>query len=124
MTKRESGRSASRPAPKSAASPSSPARTKASPAPRRPENTAGSSPRADSTKGSAVGRIASAIVAAGRDADLARRSASDPAFRREVRADRRGTLSRFRTVQQALEDRERIVKQKGSRDSTPRTPKP
>ena len=97
---------------------------KASPAVRRPENTAGSAPRADTTKGSAVGRIARAIVAAGRDADLARRSASDPAFRREVRADRRGTLSRFRTVQHALEDRERIVKQKGSRDSAPQAPKP
>jgi len=49
---------------------------------------------------------------------------SDPAFRREVRADRRGTLSRFRTVQHAIEDRERIGKQKTSRgDSSPRSPK-
>jgi hypothetical protein len=56
--------------------------------------------------------IARAIDAAGRDADLARRSASDPAFRRGVQADRRGTLSSFRTVRHALADRERIEKAK------------
>jgi hypothetical protein len=49
-------------------------------------------------KPSAIGRIARAIDAAGRDADLARRSASDPAFRRGVQLDRRATLSKFTTV--------------------------
>jgi hypothetical protein len=63
-------------------------------------------------KESTVGRIVRAIDAAGRDADLARRSATDPAFRRGVQQERRETLSRFRTVKQALADRERIQKAK------------
>jgi hypothetical protein len=63
-------------------------------------------------KPSALGRIASAFDAAGRDADLARRSTSDPAFRKGVRDDRRETLSKFRTVKHALADRERIEKAK------------
>ena len=63
-------------------------------------------------KGSALGRIVRAIDAAGRDADLARRSANDPAFRRGVRENRRKTLSSFRTVKDALADRERIQKSK------------
>ncbi len=53
-------------------------------------------------------RIVGAIDAAGRDADLARRRASDPAFRRGVREDRRGTLSEFTTVKDALADRKKI----------------
>jgi len=61
---------------------------------------------------SAIGGIARAIEAAGRDADLARRSASDPAFRRGIKDDRRGTLSEFSTVKQALADREKIEKSK------------
>jgi len=61
-------------------------------------------------KGSARTRIARAIDAAGRDADVARRSANDPEFRRGVREDRRRTLSSFQTVKQALADRERIQK--------------
>ena len=61
-------------------------------------------------KDSAIGRIARAIDAAGRDADLARRSANDPAFRRGVRENRRTTLSSFQTVKHALADRERIQK--------------
>jgi len=63
-------------------------------------------------KDSALGRIARAIDAAGRDADLARRSASDPEFRRGVREHRRATLSSFRTVKDALADRERIQRAK------------
>jgi hypothetical protein len=63
-------------------------------------------------KPSRLGRIVRAIDAAGRDADLARRSASDPAFRRRVQSDRRETLSSFRTVKHALADRERIEKAK------------
>ena len=66
-------------------------------------------------KGSALTRIARAIDAAGRDADLARRSASDPEFRRGVREDRRATLSSFRTVRDALADRERIEKSKSKK---------
>lgn len=59
-----------------------------------------------------LGRIVRAIDAAGRDADLARRNASDPAFRKGVQSDRRGTLSKFTTVKHALADRERIEKAK------------
>ena len=61
-------------------------------------------------KGSALTRIARAIDAAGRDADVARRSANDPEFRRGIREDRRRTLSSFQTVKHALADRERIQK--------------
>jgi hypothetical protein len=63
-------------------------------------------------KDSALRRIVGAIDAAGRDADLARRSSSDPAFRRGVQSNRRATLSKFSTVKQALADRERIEKSK------------
>jgi len=65
-----------------------------------------------STKPSAIGRIVRAIDAAGRDADLARRSSSDPAFRKGVQDDRRATLSKFSTVRHALADREKIEKAK------------
>ena len=64
------------------------------------------------SKPNPLGRIVRAIDAAGRDADLARRSSSDPAFRRGVRDDRRETLSKFSTVKQALADRERIERAK------------
>ena len=63
-------------------------------------------------KPNALRRIVGAIDAAGRDADLARRSASDPAFRRRIRDDRRDTLSEFTTVKHALADREKIEKSK------------
>ena len=66
-------------------------------------------------KDSAVRRIAPAIDAAGRDADLARRSASDPEFRRGVREDRRATLSSFQTVKDTLADRERSQKSKSKK---------
>jgi hypothetical protein len=63
-------------------------------------------------KANALRRIVRAIDAAGRDADLARRSASDPEFRRGVKSDRRATLSKFTTVKHALADREKIEKAK------------
>jgi Ser/Thr protein kinase RdoA (MazF antagonist) len=63
-------------------------------------------------KPNALGRIVGAIDAAGRDADLARRSSSDPAFRRGVKDDRRATLSKFSTVKHAIADRDRIEKAK------------
>jgi hypothetical protein len=63
-------------------------------------------------KPNALGRIVRAIDAAGRDADLARRSASDPAFRQGIKDDRRETLAKFTTVKHALADRERIEKSK------------
>ena len=63
-------------------------------------------------KPNALGRIVGAIDAAGRDADLARRNASDPKFREGVQSDRRATLSKFTTVKHALADREKIEKAK------------
>lgn len=63
-------------------------------------------------KPNALGRIVRAIDAAGRDADLARRSTSDPAFRKGVQSDRRETLSKFTTVKHALADRKEIQKSK------------
>jgi hypothetical protein len=63
-------------------------------------------------KPNALGGIVRAIDAAGRDADLARRSSSDPSFRRGVQDDRRATLSKFSTVKHALADRERVEKSK------------
>lgn len=63
--------------------------------------------------------IARAIDSAGRDADLARKNAGNPEFIRKVQADRRGTLSSFRTVQDALADRERIEKAKAAKKKTP-----
>lgn len=59
-----------------------------------------------------LGRIVDAIGAAGRDADLARRNASDPEFRKGVQHDRRETLSKFSTVKHALADREKIERAK------------
>ena len=52
-----------------------------------------------------IGKVASVVSDALRDADVARRSAHDPQFHRDVQQDRRGTLSRYKTVQHALRDR-------------------
>lgn len=52
-----------------------------------------------------IRRAASILNAAMKDADLARKTVHDPAFQREVQADRRGALSRYKTVQHALRDR-------------------
>jgi hypothetical protein len=65
-----------------------------------------------SSKPNPLGRIVHAIDAAGRDADLARRNSSDPAFRKGVQDDRRATLSKFTTVKDALADRAKIEKAK------------
>lgn len=55
-------------------------------------------------------RVAKIVDAAMRDGARAR--ATDPAFRRNQQKDRRGELSKFKTVQHALADRERIEKSK------------
>ena len=57
-----------------------------------------------------IRRVASAVSAALRDAELARRTAHDPQFHRDVQQDRRGTLSRYTTVQHALRDRAAAAK--------------
>lgn len=59
--------------------------------------------------------IARAIDAAGTDADLARKSAGNAQFIRDVQADRRGTLSSFKTVKHALADRAKIEKQRAAK---------
>jgi hypothetical protein len=59
-----------------------------------------------------VRKLARVVDAALKDADAARKNAFDPEFKRGLGADRRSTLSRFRTVQHALADRERIEKAK------------
>ncbi|TMD57730.1 MAG: hypothetical protein E6I87_14340 [Chloroflexi bacterium] len=71
-------------------------------------------PRGEST----LGKLARVVDAAMKDADAARKSAFDPQFKRELGKDRRTTLSRFRTVQHALEDRERIAKAKSPKPKT------
>lgn len=63
-------------------------------------------------RGIGLRRVARVIDAALKDADLARKHSSDPAFRKDVQADRRAALSKYRTVQHALADRERIEKAK------------
>lgn len=60
-------------------------------------------------------RVAKIVDAAMRDGARARSQATDPAFRENVQKDRRGELSKFKTVQHALADRERIEKGKATR---------
>ena len=58
-------------------------------------------------------RVAKIVDAAMRDA--ARAQATDPSFRENQQLDRRGELSKFKTVQHALADRERIEKSKATK---------
>jgi hypothetical protein len=60
-------------------------------------------------------RVARIVDAAIRDGARARSHATDPAFRENVQKDRRGELSKFKTVQHALADRERIEKGKATK---------
>ena len=60
-------------------------------------------------------RVAKIVDAAMRDSARARQQATDPQFRENVQKDRRGELSKFKTVQHALADRERIEKGKATR---------
>ena len=63
-------------------------------------------------------RVAKIVDAAMRDGARARQQATDPQFRENVQKDRRGELSKFKTVQHALADRERIEKGKATRAKT------
>lgn len=58
-------------------------------------------------------KVARIVDAAMRDA--ARAQATDPAFRENQQIDRRGELSKFKTVQHALADRERIEKSRATK---------
>ncbi len=66
-----------------------------------------------------IRKVASVVSAALRDADLARRSAHDPQFHRDVQQDRRGTLSRYETVQHALRDRAAAPKPENKKAGKP-----
>jgi hypothetical protein len=50
-----------------------------------------------------------------RDSARARQQATDPQFRENVQKDRRAEPSKFKTVQHALADRERIEKGRATR---------
>jgi hypothetical protein len=63
-------------------------------------------------------KVVKIVDAAMRDGARARSQATDPAFRENVQKDRRGELSKFKTVQHALADRERIEKTKAVRAKT------
>ena len=54
-----------------------------------------------------VKKLAKIVGAAFRDADRARKSSTDPKWRKQQIADRRGTLRKFETVEHALQDREK-----------------
>jgi hypothetical protein len=58
-------------------------------------------------------KVAKIVDAAMRDG--ARAQATDPAFRENQQKDRRGELSKFKTVQHALADRERIEKSRATK---------
>jgi len=60
-------------------------------------------------------RLVKIVDAAMRDGARARSQATDPAFREGLQTDRRRELSKFKTVQHALADRERIEKAKATR---------
>ena len=62
-----------------------------------------------------IKRVAKIVDAAIRDGARARSQVTDPGFRDRVQSDRRGELSKFKTVQHALADRERIEKGRATR---------
>ena len=62
-----------------------------------------------------VRKIVRTIDAALRDAGRARDAHTSPQFRKDVQADRRGTLRKFETVEHALEDRAKIEKAKAKK---------
>jgi hypothetical protein len=53
-----------------------------------------------------VRKIARIVGAAMRDADRARKSSSDPKWRKEQMSDRRGTLRKFETVEHTIQERD------------------
>jgi len=63
-------------------------------------------------------RVAKIVDAAMRDSARARQQSTDPQFRENVQKDRRAELSKFKTVQHALADRERIEKGKAAKTKT------
>jgi len=62
-----------------------------------------------------IKKVANIVDAAMSDGARARSQMTNPAFRENVRKDRRGELSKFKTVQHALADRERIEKSRATK---------
>ena len=62
-----------------------------------------------------IRKIAKTVDAALRDAGRARDAHTSPEFRKDVQKDRRGTLRKFDTVEDALRDREKIEKAKAAK---------
>ena len=60
-----------------------------------------------------IRKIARIVRAATTDADIARRTAHSPEFRKAVTKDRRSALSQYTTVKHALRDREKLTAAKG-----------
>ncbi|HKY52561.1 MAG TPA: hypothetical protein VJP45_14995 [Candidatus Limnocylindria bacterium] len=60
-----------------------------------------------------IKKAAKIVDAAMKDAARARSHATDPQFRENVQKDRRGELSKFKTVQHAIADREKIERTRG-----------
>ena len=57
-----------------------------------------------------VKRIARVITTASRDAEIARRTAHDPKFQKDIRDDRPTALAKYGTVRQAIRDRSAATK--------------
>jgi hypothetical protein len=62
-----------------------------------------------------IRKVAKIVDAAMRDGARARSQSTDPQFRENVQKNRRGELSKFKTVQHALADRERIERAKAAK---------
>jgi hypothetical protein len=65
-----------------------------------------------------IKRVAKIVDAAMRDGARARSQSTDPAFRERIQSDRRGELSKFKTVLHSLADRERIEKSRAAKAKT------
>ena len=62
-----------------------------------------------------VRKIAKIVESAMRDADRARRSVGDAEWNKAQRADRRGTLRKFETVEQTIQERDAQKKRAAAR---------
>ena len=68
-----------------------------------------------------VKRFAKIVDASFKDAGRARRLSRSPKAQQEIAKDRRGALSQFTTVRDALKDRERIAKAKAAKTARAKT---
>ncbi len=68
-----------------------------------------------------VKRFAKIVDASFKDAGRARRLSRSPKAQQEIMKDRRGALSQFTTVKDALKDRERTAKAKAAKTARAKT---